>query len=471
MDKKRLRHALVAIVGDDFVLDDPASMWVYGKDASPLPPATPDLAVVPETTEQVAAILALANETRTPVYPRSSGSNLWGGCIPCGGGIVVDLRRMNRVISIDEELFSCTVQPAVTFVQLNEALAKHKEGYYNLVSPEGALTACVAGSFLAHGDGIGSALWGTQGDAIVGCKVVIPSGEVIITGSAANPSAQKVAGGSGQFFRYAYANDLTGLFCGSEGTLGILVEATTRIERIPARYGFAALDFASVDDACQVLYRARQERIQANFAALREKKSMEALRPGEYPDAQLVYIIEGDDVIVEHQLERLRQLAREHGGVESDNGKARAYWEKRYSLIPGGMYKLGARALLPLHYPLGKMAWYYHQIRDICDTIIAGKYRLAYFIGGFQIGTAFVCYPTIMFLEQYPKQYQTVMACAREAQESLLGLGGAPIQMGTLWGWCMPRLGTHFELLKRIKQAIDPNNIMSPGTVGFPIDE
>lgn len=470
MVNSALRRELVAIVGDDYVLDDPAALWVFAKDASPLPPSLPDVVVSPGGPEEVALVLALANRTLTPVYPRSSGSNLWGGCIPSRGGIVLDLRRMNRILSVDEECFSCTVEPAVTFAALNDALARHKEGYYNLVSPEGAATACIAGSFVAHGDGIGSGLWGTQGDAVIGCKVVIPSGDIVVTGSAASPNAARTAGGSGQFFRYAYANDLTGLFCGSEGTLGVVVEITTRIERIPARYGFAAFDFASVEDACKVLYLARQERIQANFAALREKKSMEAVRPGEYPDAQLIYILEGDDTIVEHQLSRLRELAKKCGGIEDDSTKAQTYWEKRYSLVPGGMYKLGSRALLPLHYPLGKMAWYYREIRDICETVIAQKYQLAYFIGGFQIDTAFVCYPTVMFLEQYPQQYPKVMECAREAQEALLDLGGAPIQIGSLWGRYMPRLGPHFELLRRIKRAIDPNNIMSPGLLGFEPD-
>lgn len=470
MQSKELRRELTAIVGEDYVIDDPAAMWVFAKDASPLPPSLPDVVVTPQNAEEVVDILVMANKNRIPVYPRSSGSNLWGGCIPRRGGIALDLRRLNRILSIDEDAFSCTVQPAVTFAELNDVLAKHKQGYYNLVSPEGATTSCIGGSFLAHGDGIGSALWGTQGDAVIGCKVVLPSGDIVVTGSAANPNAARTAGGSGQFFRYAYAHDLTGLFCGSEGTLGVVVEVTTRIERIPPRYGFAAFDFQSVEDACKALYLARQERIQANFAALREKKSMEAVRPGDYPDAQLVYILEGDDVVVDHQTDTLRQIVISCGGTETDSIKAQSYWEKRFSLIPGGMYKLGSRALLPLHYPLGRMSWYYREIRDICEKIIAEKYRLAYFIGGFQIDTAFVCYPTIMFLEQYPQQYSRVMECARETQEALLNLGGAPIQIGGLWGWYMPTLGPHFELLKKIKKTIDPNNIMAPGLLGFDLD-
>lgn len=215
---KSLKRQLEAIVGPEYVWDDPASRWIYARDASPLPPAYPDFVVAPGNVEEVQEVLRLANRTATPVYTRCSGSNLWGGCIPVAGGLVLDLRRLNRILSIDPELFSCTVEPAVTFAQLHETLSRH--GYYNLVTPEGAASACVGGSFVAHGDGIGSALWGSQGDAVLGCRVVLPSGEVVTTGSAANPEAAAVAGGSGQFFRYAYANDLTGLFCGSEGTLG-----------------------------------------------------------------------------------------------------------------------------------------------------------------------------------------------------------------------------------------------------------
>ncbi len=466
-----LVEEFASIVGEGYAFHDTATRWAYARDASPLPGVPPALVLVPGTVQEVQEILILANRTKTPVYPRSSGANLWGAAIPYLGGISLDMRRFNRILSIDEELFSCTCEPAVTFAQLQETLRNYKEGYYNLVSPEGAVASCIGGSFMAHGDGIGSALWGTQGDAVIGCKVVLPNGDLVVTGSAANPHAQSMAGGSGQFFRYAYAHDLTGLFCGSEGTLGVLVEVTTRIERLPARYGFATFDFDNVADACNVLYRARQARIQASFAALRERRSLEAVNPGTYPEAQLVYIIEGDPVVVDRQMGILREIVAQHNGRESRAEIAEKYWEKRFGLVPGGMYKLGSRALLPLHYPLGKTAWFYERIREICEEIIVGEYNLAYFIGGFQINTAFVCYPTIMYLEQYPLQYETVMQCARKTQQRLLELGGAPIEIGRLWSGCMRQLGPHFELIKTLKRAIDPNNIMSPGLLDLPIDD
>lgn len=466
---KSLKRQLEAIVGPEYVWDDPASRWIYARDASPLPPAYPDFVVAPGNVEEVQEVLRLANRTATPVYTRCSGSNLWGGCIPVAGGLVLDLRRLNRILSIDPELFSCTVEPAVTFAQLQEALSRH--GYYNLVTPEGAASACVGGSFVAHGDGIGSALWGSQGDAVLGCRVVLPSGEVVTTGSAANPEAAAVAGGSGQFFRYAYANDLTGLFCGSEGTLGVVVEITLRIERLPERYGFAAYGFERAEQACRVLYRARQRRLAANFAALRERASLAAVQPGDYPDAQLIYILEGDAPVVEYQLEVLDRLVTEEGGIPLPPKLAEDYWEKRFSLVPGMMYKLGSRALLPLHYPLGRLPWYYQRIRELCDELITRRYGLAYFLGGFQVGTCFVCYPTIMFLEQYPEQYETVTKCARETQAALLKLGGAPIQIGRLWSGAMVALGEHYRLLKKLKETIDPHNIMNPGLLDFPLSE
>jgi len=461
--KIRMAEKLAQIVGGEHLHADELTRWIYAKDASPLPPAYPDLVVTPGLEAEVVAILQLANENKIPIYTRSGGSNLWGGCIPVQGGIVLDLRRMNRILSIDPGQFSCTVQPAITFSRLQEELAAYQDGYYNLVTPEGADSSCMGGSFVAHGDGIGSALWGTQGDAVIGCKVVLPSGEIVTTGSAANPAAARVAGGSGQFFRYAYAHDLTGLFCGSEGTLGVVVEITTRIERIPEKYGFRSYKFDRVEDACRVLYQARLERIPANFAALREKKSLQAVVPGDYPEAQLVYILEGNAEVVECQLHRLDRIVQEHGGLPGDNQNAERFWQKRFSLIPGSMYKLGSRSLLPLHYPLGKLDWYYGQIKKICSEIIEKRYRLAYFIGGFQIDTCFVCYPTIMFLEQYPQQHHTVLKCVKETQEALLDLGGAPIQIGHLWSGAVPKTGGYYSLLQTLKKSIDPNNIMNPG--------
>lgn len=465
---KTVRERLAEIVGPRNVEDDVATRWMYARDASPFPPREPDVVVRPGKAAEVQAVVRLANEERIPVYPRSSGVNLWGGAIPLLGGIVLDMARMNRILSIDPELFSCTVQPGATVYKIVETLAAR--GFYNLVSPEGAMASAIGGSFLCHGDGIGSALWGTQGDAVIGCKVVLPNGDLVVTGSAANPAAPRQTGTSGQFFRYGWASDLTGLFAGSEGTLGVLVELTLRIEKLPERYGYAAYNFARVEDACDVLYEARLERVPANFAALRDQKSMQAVNPNvSHPPAQLVYILEGDAPVVEHYLDKLGNIVRRHGGEVGDSGVAEAYWRKRFSLIPGGMYKLGARLLLPLHYPLGQLGKFYRRVQALCEEIVTGKYGLPYFIGGFQIGTAFVIYPTLMYLEQYPEQYARVMACGREMKQALLELGGAPIELGRLWGDHLPMLGAHYELLRTIKRAVDPNNILNPGIL-FPAE-
>ncbi len=460
--KIRLAH----ITGEKYIYDHPSLLELYTRDASPLAGYLPELVLAPGTQEEVIAIVKLANEESIPLYPRNLGSNLWGGAIPMAGGIVLDLRRLNKIKHIDEELFSCTVETSVTMAQLNSALTQR--GFYNLVAPEGGACSCIGGSFLGHGDGIGSGLWGTQGDAVIGCKVVLPTGKVVVTGSAANPMAAENAGGSGQFFRYAFGHDLTGLFAGSEGTLGILLEVTTRIEKLPQKYGYISLEFSRTEDACDLLYQARLKRIPLNFAALRERSSLEALRPGiSHPEAQLICILEGDSLIVNYYKETLIDLAKEHDGREGDHNAAIHFWEKRFSLVPGSMYKLGSRVLLPLHYPLGRLAWFYARIRQVCEEIIREKFNFAYFIGGFQINTAFVCYPVILFLEQYPAQYEKVAECSRQVKEALINLGGAPIQIGRLWWESMEQLGDHFSLIQTIKKAVDPNNIMAPGLMGL----
>lgn len=462
----RTKKRLARITGEKHAYDHPSVLELYTRDASPLAGYLPELVLVPGTENEIIDIVKVANEEGIPLYPRNLGSNLWGGAIPMAGGIILDLRRLNRIKHIDEELFSCTAETSVTMAQLNNALTAR--GFYNLVAPEGGACSCIGGSFLGHGDGIGSGLWGTQGDAVIGCKVVLPTGEVVVTGSGANPNAAEHAGGSGQFFRYAFGHDLTGLFAGSEGTLGVLLEVTTRIEKLPQKYGFIALEFSKTEAACDLLYEARLRRIPLNFAALRERASLEALRPGsKHPEAQLVCILEGDNPIVDYSTRILLELARQHGGWEGDHNASLHFWNKRFSLVPGSMYKLGSRVLLPLHYPLGRLAWFYGRIRQVCEEIIRKKFNFAYFIGGFQINTVFVCYPVILFLEQYPAQYEKVAACSREVKEALVELGGSPIQIGRLWWEAMGQLGEHFSLIEKIKKAVDPNNIMAPGIMGL----
>jgi glycolate oxidase len=175
-------------------------------------PQRPAALVFPETTEEVAAVLRIANEHGIAVTARGSGTGMSGACLPVDGGIVVAFERMNRLLEIDTENFVAVVQPGVTLAQLDEATVKH--GLLYPVYP-GEYSASLGGNVATNAGGMRAVKYGVTRHHVVGLEAVLPTGEVIRTG--------------GKFVKASTGYDLTQLVIGSEGTLALVTEATLRL--------------------------------------------------------------------------------------------------------------------------------------------------------------------------------------------------------------------------------------------------
>ena len=184
----------------------------------------PDAAVWPESTEQVSQIVRFANEQKIPVIPRGAGTSLSGGVIPIRGGIIIDLSKMNRILEMSIENRYARVQAGVVCDDLNRALAKH--GFAFPPDPASSSVSTIGGNAATNAGGIKGAKYGTTRDYVMGLQVVLPNGEVMHTGS----NTMKCVSGY----------DLSKLFVGSEGTLGIITEVTLKINPLP-RYAMTAV--------------------------------------------------------------------------------------------------------------------------------------------------------------------------------------------------------------------------------------
>ncbi|MHA2323186.1 MAG: FAD-binding oxidoreductase, partial [Candidatus Thorarchaeota archaeon] len=213
--------SLENIVGTDFISDAQHVRWTYSKDFGIFPRHLPDIVIKPRTTPEIQAILQIANSEKIPIYIRGAGISYAGGVVPSAGGILLDLTRMNKILHIDRKSDSCTVECCAVIGMLMQEL--EKEGYILVATVGGFLATSGVGSW-------GSALYGSIADLVLGLKVVLPNGDVVVTGSAgANLNA------NGQFTRYAGMPDLTGLFIGSEGTMGVITEIAFRIVPLPEK--------------------------------------------------------------------------------------------------------------------------------------------------------------------------------------------------------------------------------------------
>jgi len=219
MEGSEIKRRLVAILGEDRVKDDEANLEKYSKDMTEAPEVRPNFVVFPKSTEEVAAIVKLANEARLPLTPRVAGTNLGGLTIPSPGGCVVDLSQMNRVLEVNPSERYAIIEPGVTFEGIKQHL---DEGRYDLVigyplSPP--WTSVVANCLL---DGLGnlSFRYGTMAEWINGIEAVLPTGEVIRAGSCAL---------SPLWFNRAPMPDLVGLFVSWQGTTGIVTKMAVQL--------------------------------------------------------------------------------------------------------------------------------------------------------------------------------------------------------------------------------------------------
>jgi glycolate oxidase len=215
-DRKRLRHALTAIVGPDGVLTERDELLVHESDGLTMFRATADAIAFPRSTEEVAACVRLATAEGLPFVARGAGTGLAGGCLPAEGGLVVALTRMNRILEIDYANQLAVVEPGLVNLHLSQALAPR--GFYYAPDPSSQLACTIGGNVANNSGGPHTLKYGVTTNHVLGLEVVLPDGEVVWLGG-------KVRDPQGY--------DLAGVFVGSEGTFGIATKVVVRILRRP----------------------------------------------------------------------------------------------------------------------------------------------------------------------------------------------------------------------------------------------
>jgi D-lactate dehydrogenase (cytochrome) len=229
------RTDLINRLGAGYVSAAGAELDLHSRDQSSHAARRPELVVWPETTAQVAAAAAYANAHGLPLTAWGAGSSLEGNPIPVQGGIVMDFGRMNRILTIHADDFQVTVQPGVLYKDMNKVLAR--QGLF--FAPDPGANASLGGMIANNAAGIRTVKYGATRDNVLALEVVLADGQVIRTGSR---SVKQSAG-----------YDLTHLFIGSEGTLGLVTEATVRLAPLPQHFSAATVAFASTDAAAQAV--------------------------------------------------------------------------------------------------------------------------------------------------------------------------------------------------------------------------
>ena len=238
VDNEKISQELVDIVGKEYVATDPVDLSAYGRDrallasGSPRYGHPPDFVALPKTTEEVAKIVRLANEHKIAIVPLSAGTNVVGAAIPTHGGILVDMRRMNKILEINKRGQYVVVQPGVRNLDLMGELLKH--GFIHGTNPGSAPSCSMGGSFALEAVSLINLKYGNTPVNIMSLEVVTPTGEIFRT-----PNAPSITGGY----------NLNQLYARSEGTLGIITELTVKVHPAPEHHTKHIFAFPSLKES------------------------------------------------------------------------------------------------------------------------------------------------------------------------------------------------------------------------------
>src|SRR3954465_7543523 len=231
-----LADRLRAVVGRDALLTAPSDLLVYECDGYTIEKNKPDLVVFPTTTRQVVEVVKACKELDVPFLPRGAGTSLAGGCLPVGGGVVISLARMKRILGVDYRNRYALVEPGVVNLWLTNHLKP--QGYHFAPDPSSQGACTIGGNVATTSGGPHTLKYGVTVNHVLGVEMVLPDGRVVQAGGPAEDNP---------------GYDLTGVIVGSEGTFGVASKAWVRITRNPEAYRTLLGVFDSVDDATNTI--------------------------------------------------------------------------------------------------------------------------------------------------------------------------------------------------------------------------
>ncbi|TMH09060.1 MAG: FAD-binding protein [Betaproteobacteria bacterium] len=427
----------------------------HGRDESPFDVRPPDLVVFCESTDEVAAVVRLASEHAVPVIPYGAGSSLEGHLLAVQGGVSLDLSRMKRVLRVNAEDLTVTVEAGVTRMQLNEEI-RHT-GLFFPIDP--GADASLGGMSATRASGTNAVRYGTMRENVLGLTVVTASGEVIHTGTRARKSSA--------------GYDLTRLFVGSEGTLGVMTEITLRLYPQPEALSAAVCHFPSIAAAVATTIQiiqmgvpiARCELLDAN--AVRAVNRHDKLTLRESP--MLLMEFHGSTASVKEQAEIVQEIAREQGGEDFEwattpEERTRLWTARHHAYFAGLQMKPGSRTVTTdTCVPISRLA------DCLLDTVaeVEATGLPYYIVGHVGDGNFHVAY---LIDPHKPEERDTAERLNQQLVQRALRLEGTCTGEHGIglhkMGFLVDEAGAGaVEMMRTLKRALDPKNILNPGKI------
>jgi len=454
---QQITAQLVNIVGKKGVLTSPEDLAVYSYDGT-FEECNPDIVVLPESTEQVSNIVKLASKHQIPIVTRGMASGLAAASVPFSGGIALVMTRMDKVIELDLENAMVRVEAGIVTADLQAFVEKH--GLFYPPDPSSIRHSTIGGNIACNAGGPRCLKYGVTGDYVLGLTVVLADGSILKTG--------------GKVIKDVVGYDLTSLFTGSEGTLGIITEALLKLTAKPKYARTALVEFSSIADASKTVNEILMAGIIPATLELMDQTAIncieDALHIGLPRDVAAFLLIESDGVDLEQtkqEIETIAELCKKTGAtkisVAKDEPERANLWKARRSISPSlarlSPNKLGEDITVP-------RSAIPEAVRRL--KAISQKYGLPIVIFG-HAGDGNL-HPNILFDKRDPEHMRKLELMVAEEFDLALELGGTlsgEHGVGTLKRpYMIKALGENsVNIQKKIKQVLDPLNILNPGKV------
>ncbi|WP_282138255.1 FAD-binding oxidoreductase [Rossellomorea aquimaris] len=454
---EQILNELREIVQENRILTKKNELYSFSFDAS-FGEYLPEVVLQPQSKEEVSKIVMIANLHHIPVYPRGSATSLSGGPLPTMGGIVLDMSQYPKEISIDKENMLAIVTPSIITSIIHEKA--EKEGLFYPPDPSSSHVSTIGGNILENSSGPKGLKYGTTKEYVIGLEMVTPTGEIVRTG--------------GKTVKNVTGFDLTRLIVGSEGLLGVVTEITLRLIPNPAHKMTLLASFQSVVDSGIAITNILSAGVLPAAMELMDKYCIEAVEhyhPSGLPlDAEAIVIIEvdGHEASVNEEIDKCSEICQSFPGaivkVAKSEEERMKIWKARKMVSPAitqlGPTKISEDATVPRS-KIPEMIEKLHQIRV--------KYDLNLVVFG-HAGDGNL-HPNIITDKRNIEEMKKAELAVGEIFQAAIDLGGTlsgEHGIGILKApYMRNELGPALDLMKMIKQAWDPHNILNPGKM-FP---
>ena len=446
---------LIGIFGSDNVTDTKEDLITYSYDATSTP-FIPDAVVVPQSVEQISKLMEFANKHRVPVIARGAGTGYTGGALASSGGVVLLMDRLNQIVEIDTKNMFAVVEPGVITAKLHAAV--EQKGLFYPPDPASLNVSTIGGNIAENAGGMRAVKYGVTRDYVMGLEVVLPSGKVVQTGS--------------KCIKDVVGYDLTNLFVGSEGTLGIITRAILKLLPLPESHKTMTAAFPTIHLAANTVVDIIAGRVVPSALEFMDSHCIQAVNQhlnvglSKEAGAFLLIEVDGFEADLPSITEKLTTICKENGAIDiqvaANEDERRKLWYIRRSIS-------AALSSLPIRGDGEDIVVPRSRIPDIIkkmDSICAPYGLYAINFGHAGDGNIHVS----LVEKNGPVEEDMVVAASTEILKETVKLEGRIAAENGIGIVKKDKISLNIDpptldLMRNFKKTVDPNNILNPGKI------